>query len=280
MGKIERSWGMIKASWAVLRQDKELMLFSLLSLVCCGLLCLGFFRAMLPALRAGGAPEAAPGLSDMEPRSYFILFFFYLVLYLVGTYFSTAVAGCAVIRLRGGNPTVADGLRIASSRLPVIMGWALFAATVGILLRMLEDKSKWLGKLVAGLFGMAFSIASFLVVPILAVEGVGPIEAFRRSAGMLKKTWGEQLSGNIGLGLISFLACLPALLFLAPGLMSESRAGLLTGVLFTGLYLLAVMLVTQTLQTVFQAAVYMYARDGQIPEGFSRELMQNALVSK
>jgi hypothetical protein len=160
------------------------------------------------------------------------------------------------------------------------MGWALFAATVGILLRMLEDKSKLLGKLVAGLFGMAFSIASFLVIPILAVEGVGPIEAFRRSTGMLKKTWGEQLSGNIGLGLISFLACLPAIIFLAPGLMSKSSATLLTGLIFAGSYLLVVMLVTQTLQTVFQTAVYMYARDGQVPEGFSRELMENAVVVK
>ncbi len=280
MGKIERSWELIKASWAVLRKDKELMIFSLLSLVCCGLLCLGFFRAMLPAMSAGGAPEAAPGLSNMDPRSYFILFFFYLVLYLVGTYFSTAVAACVVIRLRGGDPTVADGLRAATNRLPVIMGWALFAATVGILLRMLEDKSKLLGKLVVGLFGMAFSIASFLVIPILAVEGVGPIEAFRRSTAMLKKTWGEQLAGGIGLGLIGFLACLPAIIFLAPGLITESNAGLLTGILFAGLYLLVVMLVIQTLQTVFQTAVYMYARDGQVSEGFSRELMESAVAVK
>jgi hypothetical protein len=251
-----------------------------LSLLCCGLLCLGFFRAMLPAMLANGVPESDPGLGNLGPRSYFILFFFYLVLYLVGTYFSTAVAGCAVIRLRGGDPTVADGLRIASNRLPVILGWALFAATIGILLRMLEDKSKWLGRLVAGLFGMAFSIASFLVIPILAVEGVGPIEAFRRSTAMLKKTWGEQLAGGIGLGLIGFLACLPALIFLAPGLVTESTAGLLPGLLFAGLYLLVVMLVTQTLQTVFRTAVYMYARDGQVPEGFSRELMEGAIVAK
>jgi len=281
MGKLERSLAMVKASWQVLRQDKELMLFSLLSLVCCGLLCLGFLRAMLPAMIvAGNAAGSAPEVNDLGPQGYFILFFFYLVLYLIGTYFSTAVAACAVIRLRGGDPTIADGLRIATGRLPVILGWALFAASVGMVLRIVEDKSKWVGKLVVGLFGMAFSIASFLVVPILAVEGVGPLEAFRRSTAMLKKTWGEQLAGNFGLGLLTFMACLPAIAFLVPGMVTDSKAAILAGLLVAVLYLLAVTLVAQTLQTVYQSAVYMYASNGQVPEGFSRELMEGAITGR
>jgi len=281
MGKLERSWEMVKASWAVLRQDKELMLFSLLSLGCCGLLCLGFLRAMLPDLLAAGeAAEASSAAGRLDPQGYFVLFFFYLALYLIGTYFSTAVAACAVIRLRGGDPTIADGLRIATSRLPVILGWALFAASVGMVLRIVEDKSKWVGKLVVGLLGMAFSIASFLVIPILAVEGVGPLEAFRRSAAMVKKTWGEQLAGNIGLGLLTFVACLPAVVFLAPGIMTGSGAALVTGILVAAVYLLAVTLVANTLQTVYQSAVYLYASDGQVPEGFSRELMEGAVTGR
>ncbi len=280
MGKLEQSWQLMKASWTVLRQDKELMLFSFLSLLCCGFLCLGFLHAMMPVFAAGEATGPAPEISSLDARSYFILFLFYLAVYLVGTYFSTAVAACAVIRLRGGDPTVRDGLRIATNRLPVILGWALFAATVGILLRMLEDKSKWLGRIVVGLVGMAFSIASFLVVPILALEGVGPIEAFRRSTAMLKKTWGEQLAGSLGFGLVSFLLSLPAILFLVPGMMADTPGSLLTGLVLAGIYLMVVLLAMSTLQTVFQAALYLYANEGQVPQGFSQELLAEAIPSR
>src|SRR5436190_24108713 len=110
----------------------------------------------------------------------------------------------------GGEPTVADGFRAASARLPVIAGWALVSATVGVVLRIIEDRSEKVGRFVAGLLGMAWTLVSFLVIPILVVENKGPLLALKESTKLLKKTWGEQLTGSFSFGLVFFLMSIPA----------------------------------------------------------------------
>ncbi len=95
---------------------------------------------------------------------------------------NTALVGAALIRLRGGDPTVADGFRIAASRVGPILGYAFIAATVGMVLRAISERSGFLGRLVVSLVGFAWNLATFLAVPVLVVEDVGPIEAVQRSA--------------------------------------------------------------------------------------------------
>ena len=130
---------------------------------------------------------------------------------------------CAVIRMEGGDPTVSDGLRAAGARLSLIAGWALIQATVGLVLRVIEDRSERLGQIIASLLGMAWTVTSFLVIPILVIEDKGPFAALEESAALLKKTWGEQLIGNFSFGLVFFLLSVPAFIVIALGFASGSR---------------------------------------------------------
>jgi serine/threonine protein kinase len=131
-------------------------------------------------------------------------FAFYLATSFVIVFFNTALISCALIRFDGGNPTLGDGLSAAVARLPQILGWALLSATVGTILKQVEERVPLVGKFVIGLVGMAWAILTFMVVPILAAEGLGPIAAVKRSTSLLRKTWGEvgyqyeAMAGRVG----------------------------------------------------------------------------------
>jgi hypothetical protein len=132
------------------------------------------------------------------------------VAYLIGIFFNAAVVGAATIRLQGGDPTMRDGLRLASSRLGKIAGWAAISATVGLILRSLEERAGFIGDLIIGLIGVVWGAITFFVVPVLLYEPVGPVEGIKRSAAIFKRRWGEQFTGNVAIGLAMFLIALPA----------------------------------------------------------------------
>lgn len=285
MGKFSRTFSLMRASWEVLKQDKELLFFPLLSAIGCALV-LASFAAPILALTdwqaagesmAAGTAEAL-SVSDGKVSADQImqmlgLFLFYCCNYFVIIFFNAGLIACAEIRMEGGDPTVADGLRAAWSRLPAILGWAVLAATVGLVLRMIEERSNMVGKIVAGLLGMAWSITSFLVVPILVIENEGPLSALQRSTSMLKKTWGEQIIGNFSFGLIFIVLALPLALLLFTGIAAQSVALVVVSVI--GFIVIA--LAQSALQGIFQAALYLYMRDGEAPEGFEASALQESI---
>jgi len=191
-----RSWDLVKASASVLRQDKELLLFPLIS---SGALILVALCFLIPAAGLG----ALDGLErdNLSAGHYLLAFLFYFSQYFVIFFFNTALVGAAMIRLEGGDPTVADGLRIAYSKIGAILGYAAIAATVGLILRSLQERAGFLGRIVVGLVGMAWTLATFLVVPVLVARDVGPLDAVKESVELLKRTWGENLAGNVGINL-------------------------------------------------------------------------------
>ena len=195
-------------------------------------------------------------------------------------YFNTALVGAAMIRLEGGDPTVGDGLRIARSKMGVILGYAAIAATVGLLLRMISEKSGALGKIVVGLVGMAWTLASFLVVPILVTRDIGPVDAIKESIDLLKRTWGENVAGNVGLGLAFGLLTMGVVLavvalVIGAAAASGPKLAIVVGV-FGGLLIAAVAVIQAALTGIYSAAVYRYAVDGQAPAGFAGPQLQSA----
>ena len=277
MGKITRTWSLMSECWQVLKQDKSLLVFPLISGVCCLLLLASF---AIPVYITGAwEPPGHDATTQRQVAYYGTLFAFYLCNYFIVVFFNAAIVACAAVRLGGGNPTIADGLRAAASRLPVIAGWALVLATVGLVLRIIEDRSEKVGQIVAGLIGMAWTIVSFLVVPILVVENKGPIAALKDSTALLKKTWGEQLVGNFSFGLVFSLLAIPAFALIILGFYLGGAAAITACVGLAVIYLIVLALVQSALQAIFQTALYLYARDGQVPEGFHAEVLEGALRS-
>jgi hypothetical protein len=268
----------MSACWQILKEDKALLVFPFMSGICC-LMLLASFAVPLYATNHWQPPgsDAAP---VRQVAYYGVLFLFYLCNYFVVIFFNAGIIACATVRLGGGNATVGDGFRAAAARLPAIAGWAVLSATVGLILRVTEDRSKWVGRIVAGLLGVAWTVVSFMVVPVLVVENKGPFAALQESAALVKKTWGKQVMGNFGFGLIFFLLALPAFALILLSIFSGNVA-LMIGCIGLGVvYLVILGLVQSALQSIFQAAVFLYARDGQVPEGFEVELLGNAMVAK
>ncbi|HMP02850.1 MAG TPA: DUF6159 family protein [Gemmatales bacterium] len=280
---ISRSWSIIGECWDVLKKQKTLLLFPVLSGLACLVVMLSFIAPMLLF------PEWAERFMDTarQPQNAttteqivgpLLAFAFYFVNYFIIVYFNAALASCAIVHFKGGEPTMGDGLAAATRRLPQILAWALVAATVGMILKAIEQRAEKLGRFIVSLIGLAWSVATYLVVPVLAIEGVGPIDALKRSAAILRQKWGEGLAGNLSLGIIGFLACLPGFALIMVGVALGQAFLLLSAV--GVLYLVAVGLVMSTLKQIYIAALYLYAAEGQIAKGFSADDMQQAFLRK
>lgn len=275
--KLSNSWHLVKASASVLRADKELVLLPMISGAALIAVSASFF---VPLLFVGEGRLLSGELGIVQGA---VLFLYYMAQYTVIIFFNTALVGAAMKRLSGGNPTVGDGLRMAWSRLGTILGYAAIAATVGLLLRAASERAGFLGKLVIGLVGVGWNLATFLVVPVLVSHDVGPIEALKRSATTLKRTWGEQIAGNVGLGFFFGLSYLLMGVVAVASVMlavSTQIPWLIAAVVVT--FVLAFILlaaVQSALSGIYSAAVYRYASDGRV-EGFDAKTLQAAFVRR
>lgn len=273
--KFTRSWALVKASAAVLRADKELLMFPVISAIAAMIVGATF---LVPSL-LGGLFDGGAG-----PVSIVIGFLFYLAQYTVIFFFNSALVGAAMIRLEGGDPTVADGLRIARERIGPILGYAAIAAVVGLLIRALEERSEWLGSLVVRLLGAAWTVSTFLVVPVLVAQNVGPIDAIKESFSLLRRSWGENLIGSVGLGFAFGLLTLAVILIgaglvVAAALTAGATAAIIVGVLVV--FAVIALAVTQAaLAGIYQAALYRFAVGGRAPVGFEAAALQGAFRNK
>ena len=280
--RFKRSWGLVKASAGVLAKDKELLVFPLLSSISTLIVAAAF---ILPALGLGALDGLSrEGSGNVSPLWYLFGFVFYFVQYSVIFFFNSALVGAAMIRLDGGDPTVADGLRIAFAKIGAIVGYAAIAATVGLLLRMIEQRAGWLGKLVSSFIGVAWTFATFLVVPVLVTQNVGPVQAVKESAGLLRKTWGENLIGAGGIGLVGGLAItLVSVIGLAAAVfafVSKAVGVGITLLVLTGVAVLLLSLVMAALSGIYSAALYRYASRGEVAAGFDGQALASAFASK
>lgn len=179
---------------------------------------------------------------------------------------------------------MADGLRIARGKILPIIGYAAIAATVGMILRAMEERAGFIGRIVVGMIGVAWTLATFMVVPVLVEQEVGPIDAVKESALLLKNTWGENLIGNGGIGLVFGLVTV-AVMLVGGALTGFSAANGMVPVAITlgavtVLAVLGIALVQSALAGIYSAALYRYATDGQAPSGFDGAVLQQAFRLK
>jgi len=280
MGKLARSWELVKASWAVLQADKELLIFPIVSAVAVITVMATFAVPMFLA----GMFDRGFGMRGTIPFAGIVLgFCFYAVQYTIIFYCNSALVGAAMIRLKGGNPTIADGFRIANEHFTSILGYALLSATVGIVLRSLAQRGI-VGRLVASVLGLGWNIATFLAVPVLVIEGVGPVDAVKRSTQLLKKTWGEQIAGNLGIGaaftLMFFAMFVPFGVALALAIATKSAVVIVAIIAACILAMILLSLVGSALSAIYTAAVYRYATGGNPGGMFDAELVRGAFRVK
>ena len=278
-GRVANSFALVKASANVLKQDKELLVFPLMSSIAMVLVVASFIA---PVFMVGPALLGENG--EASYLAYSLGFLFYVVQYTVIFFFNAALVGAALIRLDGGDPTVSDGLAIASKRLGSILGYAVIAATVGMVLRFIQERAGFIGRIVTGLIGMAWTLTTYLTVPILVTKDVGPIDAVKESAAMFKRTWGEQVVGNFGMGVALFLMGLSwtlvscVLVFFSIGVTGSAPLTIAAvGVMVLGYVFLA--LFASALNGIYTAALYRFAMTGDTGH-FDARIMDNAFRPK
>lgn len=282
MGRFSRSWDLVSQSFSVLWTDKQLLMFPVLSGVSCVIVTLLMLAggvailqpqlATLAALSARGNPEAFVRSPEMMAA----IFALYLANYFVIVFFNVALVGVANSRFTGENWTFDEGLQLAWKRKWVILQWAFIAATVGMVLRALSERAGFIGRIVVGMIGVAWNLACYFVVPVLAFEDLSPGAALYRSAEIFKETWGEKVMGGFSLGLIFFLMMIPGFLVWIGAINFAGQKGLLIGGIFLAAYFLLLSVVSSAVQGIFNAALYRYACDQTAPPGFSQNLFRQA----
>ena len=250
------TWTLILQSFSVLRKDKRLVVFPILSVLCAIALTVPYVWVL-----TGAAPWHPSGLHWSGPSVYLWLFLWYCTISFAMIFFNCALAACAQMRFSGGEPTIADGIRLAGRRVGSIFLWAVVTSTVGMIIRMIEERVGWIGRVIAALFGFGWSLATYLIVPVLVLEDHNVADSIRRSSKLLKTTWGEQLVVGLHFMWMILLLSIP---------------GLILGVLAIPvgiLYFLALAAVMTAAQQVFVVALYRFAVIGQAPDGYSNEAL-------
>ena len=280
--RLSRSWALVKASAAVLQQDRKLLLFPLISAVAMYTVLLSFALPVLGLMFMGNGIRTSSETDSIT--LYVVAFLFYLSQYFVIFFFNAALVAAAMARLNGDAPSVRDSLKVAASKWISILGYAAIAATVGMVLRAIQERVGFVGRIVAGLLGAGWTIATYLVVPVLVARDVGPVDAVKESALILKRTWGENLAGQAGMGAV-FGVLQFLLIILGAGLMvmaisaSSPFLMVLCAVLIGGAILLS-LLVHGALSGIYAAALYRYATQNGNTQGFDSDAMRLAFVAK
>ncbi|MEK6942025.1 MAG: DUF6159 family protein [archaeon] len=267
-----QSWQLLKQSAGILTKDKELLVFPIISGIITIILMITFFVPIFLTAFFGQTNQYAGIIT------YALVFLFYFISYFVVVFFNTALVGAAMVRLKGGDPTIGDGFKIAFSNLLHIILWSLVGATIGMILNVLLRRSRnnFFANIAVGLIGASWSIASFLVIPVMVAENKGPFSSLRRSVEKIKNKWGAAIAGPAGIGLVFFIATILAII-LAVGFSMVLPQAIPIWVGLAILIIVMLSVVSSALNGIFTAAVYSYASQGNQIQGVDAQLLENAV---
>jgi Family of unknown function (DUF6159) len=283
--KISRSWTLAGECWDILKEDPALLIFPLLSSLAIILLLLSFavpIWAVHPNLQL----ELAQGFTTHTARllSYIAMYLFYVVCYSIVMFFNSALVFVALRRLDGEPASVREGLQTALASLPAILGYAFIAATVGMLLRAIEERVGIIGRIVTAIIGAGWTIATAMTLPVLVVENVGPVEAIFRSLDLLRENWGENLIGNsgisIGIAVISIPLGAAAVLFFMFAMSTQALGMIVLAAMVLLVTVIGISLVSATLHAIYTAALYRFATGSRDNHSIGADLLTEAFQPK
>lgn len=271
--RLSNGWQLANLSFATINKNRSLLLFPVFSSIALILVLATFF---------GGAfflvGDEIETLMNNEKYGgllgYGLIFLYYLVNFFVIVFFNAALIHCAIKVLNDEETSVGDGLSFAFSRIDKIFAWSLLSATVGTLLQALQNTGK-IGEIVASLIGIAWSILTFFVVPILVYENLGVIESVKQSGRLMKQKWGESLAANVSFGLFHFLGIIAAALVFY----LLTSVNIILAIIVAVIMILLVSTVITAARTVFVAAVYNHVT-GRPSGNFDGEMLDSVFINK
>ena len=270
--RLSNGWTLALNSFKVLKENKQLIIFPVLSGISLVLIMGSFVLVFLSA--NGWSFENAEDSGTIG--NYLYLFLFYLVNYFIVVFFNMGLIHCTRLYFRGEEVSINAGLRFSLSRIGTIFSWAVFAATVGTILRIIQEESGLIGKIITGIIGIVWNIATFFVVPVIAYEGLGPIAAFKRSSQLMKQKWGESLGATFSFGLIQFLTMIVLIIPLFfIGNMIHPIGGIALAIM--GVFIIAT--IFSAAQTIFVSAVYHNINDEPVKH-FNQQMIDGLFQKK
>ena len=271
MERISRGWALTKQSWGVLKSDRSLVIFPMLSAI---FALIAVAVIWLPTASMSGV-LAGEAINEHDPVYYIAAAATAYVSTFIAVFFNVALAACAVRSLRGEDTTVGEGIRAAMQRLGPILGWTLVAATIGLVLRLLQDRIPLAAKIAVWIAGAAWAVATFFVIPVLALERSGPWQSIKRSVAVVKARWGEGATGTVAISAVTVLVVVIVMVGGAACAIVLFAAGLQQLAIAVAA-VIVVSIVSSALTEIFRVAVYQYAVTGATPGAFDNALLQNA----
>lgn len=278
MNTMRRSIDLMKQSWAVLKQDRELIWLPVISAIVAAVVAAMVLIPVALTQDLGAISETSgSGSQQLSAGTVVALAALTLALAFISIFFRAALVSGAHERMMGGDPTVRSAIAGALERLPELFGWAVITTIVGTILRAIEQRSGTLGRIVINIVGMAWAVTTFLVIPVIIIENSGAVTSTKRSVELFRHTWGENLSTQVGFGLIGFLAFLPVLALVLLG----AAIGTLFGFVLIALGVVAgivLLTVLNALGAVFQTALYHYAVSTQLSAEIDSTMLRNSFA--
>jgi hypothetical protein len=270
--RLSSGWKISMNSFSILKKNKQLIIFPILSGISLVLTAGVFILGVLAV--AGWDVDYIK--TDNRVLNYALLFGFYFVNYFIVVFFNMALIHCSKLYFDGEEVTVSKGLQFSASRIGVIVSWAMFAATVGTILKVIQENTGTIGKIVTGLLGFVWGITTFFVVPVIAYENLGPVDAFKRSAQLMKNKWGESLGATFSLGLVQMAAVLLAAI---PVFLIAAYVNIFAGIFIGIVAGVAIFAVFSAAQTIFISSVYNNVT-GNIDEHFNQQIIDSLFTAK
>jgi hypothetical protein len=270
--RVSNGWKLSMNSFKVLKQNKNLIIFPILSGASLLLIMGSFFTIIL----ASAGWDADNIRETSTTTNYLFVFLYYLVNYFIVVFFNMALIHCTKLYFQGEEPTIQKGIQFSLSRVGTIFSWAIFAATVGTILRIITESAGTLGKIITSLIGIVWSIATFFVVPVIAYENLGPIAAFKRSGQIMREKWGESLTATFSFGLIQFLAIVIVAL---PLFLIGLAINPIVGFVFAIMGIFIIVAIFSAARTIFISAVYFNINDEPVKH-FDQQMLDNLFKEK
>jgi hypothetical protein len=278
MGRIGRGWHLAKRSWSVVKGDRSLIVFPIVSAI----------AGIITAIIFFGAGAGLIAGTKIDWLGIVIAVIGVYLIIAIGIFCGVALSACAARALEGHDTTVGEGIAAARQHQSQIFAWAGVSLVVGGLIMFLEALLREAGgqilaTIVGGLANFAWSVATFFVIPVIAFEDLGPKDAIKRSTHVVKERWGEGVTGSFAIGGIAFLiGILPAGILIAIGIaVAKSSVAFGVVVIVLGALVLVVAALLQaTISAVFKVALFRFATEGKVLGGFEPQELEAAFVPK